>query len=347
MSSPSLKITGFGIAYPASLPVQLITENFGKTVYGSREDCVQIHPQPLSSSSLWFFLLASRLTHHSSLGQFAGVFDIVENVTATNIRMSNAENGARIKAFAGSGVGSGKVNNITFSGFVESAVDNSVVIDQCYETSVADCEAFPSNVFISNVLFNTISGTGTSSVVADLACSPGARCANQFHAESTLGHSKIRVPKRKPYRERGELVRGMHGDIVDARASVHHLYYYAKYRNVFCRGDPLRFSFSDPSSSGLFQLWDRVILLLHVDPQQLRDARVRAAAYMQHLHEIASKMNCTDLATNQLGLTRTQNRLKELLPTSGINQGAAAAYPYPIPNTPETHQYFKVNNEWR
>ncbi|KAF7357457.1 Protein kinase domain-containing protein [Mycena sanguinolenta] len=113
-----------------------------------------------------------------SLGQFAGVFDIVENVTATNIRMSNAENGARIKAFAGSGVGSGMVNNITFSGFIESAVDNPVVIDQCYETSAADCEAFPSNVFISNILFTTISGTGTSSVVADLACSPGARCSN-------------------------------------------------------------------------------------------------------------------------------------------------------------------------
>ena len=48
--------------------------------------------------------------------------------------MSNAENGARIKAFAGSGVGSGIVNNITFSNFIESAVDDPVVIDQCYET---------------------------------------------------------------------------------------------------------------------------------------------------------------------------------------------------------------------
>ncbi|KAJ6451618.1 pectin lyase fold/virulence factor [Mycena sanguinolenta] len=121
-----------------------------------------------------------------SLGQFAGVFDIVENVTATNIRMSNAENGARIKAFAGSGVGSGMVNNITFSGFIESAVDNPVVIDQCYETSAADCEAFPSNVFISNILFNTISGTGTSSVVADLACSPGTRCSNITVSNFTL-----------------------------------------------------------------------------------------------------------------------------------------------------------------
>lgn len=44
--------------------------------------------------------------------------------------MSNAQNGARIKAFAGSGVGSGIVKNITFENFVESAVDNPIVIDQ-------------------------------------------------------------------------------------------------------------------------------------------------------------------------------------------------------------------------
>ena len=49
--------------------------------------------------------------------------------------MSNAQNGARIKAWAGSGVGSGIVKNITFEGFVESNVDNPVVIDQCYMTS--------------------------------------------------------------------------------------------------------------------------------------------------------------------------------------------------------------------
>jgi hypothetical protein len=83
-----------------------------------------------------------------SLGQYAGVYDIVENVTAlyapflhllvlhihmilySNIRMSNAGNGARIKAWAGSGVGSGIVKNITFKNFIESKVDNPMVIDQ-------------------------------------------------------------------------------------------------------------------------------------------------------------------------------------------------------------------------
>ncbi|SJL10303.1 related to exopolygalacturonase [Armillaria ostoyae] len=52
-----------------------------------------------------------------SLGQYSGIFDIVENITATDISMSNAQNGARIKAWAGSGVGSGIVKNITFTNF--------------------------------------------------------------------------------------------------------------------------------------------------------------------------------------------------------------------------------------
>ena len=44
--------------------------------------------------------------------------------------MSNAQNGARIKAWAGKNVGSGIVKNITFEFFTESNVDNPVVIDQ-------------------------------------------------------------------------------------------------------------------------------------------------------------------------------------------------------------------------
>jgi len=44
--------------------------------------------------------------------------------------MSNAQNGARIKAFAGKGVGSGVVKNITFNMFVETNVDHPIIVDQ-------------------------------------------------------------------------------------------------------------------------------------------------------------------------------------------------------------------------
>lgn len=44
--------------------------------------------------------------------------------------MTNAQNGARIKAWAGQNVGSGIVRNITFEHFVESNVDNPLIVDQ-------------------------------------------------------------------------------------------------------------------------------------------------------------------------------------------------------------------------
>jgi polygalacturonase len=95
--------------------------------------------------------------------------------------MSNAENGARIKAFAGSGVGSGIVKNITFQNFAETNVDSPVVVDQCYETSDSDCASYPSNVYISDIYFTNITGTSSGKkkgVVASLDCSPGSRCSD-------------------------------------------------------------------------------------------------------------------------------------------------------------------------
>jgi hypothetical protein len=48
----------------------------------------------------------------------------------SNVQMYNAQNGARIKAFAGPGVGSGIVKNISFSFFTEGNVDNPLIVDQ-------------------------------------------------------------------------------------------------------------------------------------------------------------------------------------------------------------------------
>lgn len=63
---------------------------------------------------------------------FSGDVRLSEKHTndCSNIKMSNAQNGARIKAWAGPNVGSGIVKNVTFDLFVESNVDNPVVIDQ-------------------------------------------------------------------------------------------------------------------------------------------------------------------------------------------------------------------------
>lgn len=125
--------------------------------------------------------------------------------------MSNAQNGARIKAWAGPNVGGGIVKNITFDGFIESKVDNPLIIDQvCLSLDRPDRIIYyfpivlhdkrhslcsipikyvytghlvqPVSGHMSRVLpltnSDSISGTGTKAVVAALSCSPDGRCNN-------------------------------------------------------------------------------------------------------------------------------------------------------------------------
>ncbi|KAF9012593.1 glycoside hydrolase family 28 protein [Cyathus striatus] len=159
------------------------------------DDCVAFKPNATNVLVTNLDCTGSHGISVGSLGQFAGMFDIVENVLAKNIKMSNAANGARIKAWAGQNVGSGIVKNVTFENFIESKVDNPVVIDQCYMTSAAACTQFPSNTIIQDIWFNNISGTSTGSVVASLACSPGGRCSdinvNDFNLSSPTGAAKF------------------------------------------------------------------------------------------------------------------------------------------------------------
>lgn len=151
------------------------------SVINNGDDCVSFKPNVTNVLVSNLNCNGSHGISVGSLGQYSGEYDLVENITAINVVMSNAENGARIKAFAGSGVGSGLVKNITFTNFTESNVDSPVVIDQCYETSSSDCEKYPSNVYIEDIWFDSISGTSSGkekAVVASLACSPNGRCSN-------------------------------------------------------------------------------------------------------------------------------------------------------------------------
>ncbi|KAK0205301.1 glycoside hydrolase family 28 protein [Desarmillaria ectypa] len=142
------------------------------------DDCVSFKPNTTNVLVSNLNCNGSHGISVGSLGQYSGIFDIVENITATGISMSNAQNGARIKAWAGSGVGSGIVKNITFTNFEVSKVDNPIVIDQCYMTSSSECSKFPSNTFIKDVWFNDVFGTSSGATVASLKCSPDGRCTN-------------------------------------------------------------------------------------------------------------------------------------------------------------------------
>ncbi|KAK7458722.1 hypothetical protein VKT23_009722 [Stygiomarasmius scandens] len=154
------------------------TVSITNSVIYNGDDCVAFKP---NSSNILLSNLTCYNSHGisvGSLGQYSGIYDIVENVTATDISLHNTENGARIKAWAGSGVGSGIVNNVTFHNLNMDNVKNALIIDQCYETSASDCDADPSNVIIQNIVFNGFTGTSSSKDVASLDCSPGSRCSS-------------------------------------------------------------------------------------------------------------------------------------------------------------------------
>ncbi|EIM85113.1 glycoside hydrolase family 28 protein [Stereum hirsutum FP-91666 SS1] len=145
------------------------------------DDCVSWKPNSTNMIVANLVCNGSHGISVGSLGQYPQFFDIVENVTATNVTMSNAQNGARIKAWAGAGVGGGIVKNITFELFFETNVDNPIIIDQCYMTDEDECAANPSNTFIQDVWFNNITGTSSGaedSTVASLSCSPDSRCSD-------------------------------------------------------------------------------------------------------------------------------------------------------------------------
>ncbi|THH18670.1 hypothetical protein EW146_g2337 [Bondarzewia mesenterica] len=151
------------------------------SVINNGDDCVSFKPNSTNILVTNLMCNGSHGISVGSLGQYAGVYDIVQNVASINITMSNAQNGARIKAWAGPGVGSGIVKNVTFQDFFETNVDNPIIIDQCYETSAEACAEFPSNTYIEDIWFDNISGTSSGSektVVASLSCSPDGRCGD-------------------------------------------------------------------------------------------------------------------------------------------------------------------------
>ncbi|KAF9243220.1 glycoside hydrolase family 28 protein [Melanogaster broomeanus] len=129
------------------------------------DDCVSLKPNSTNIIASYLYCNGSHGISVGSLGQYEGIYDIVENFTSTNVHMYNAENGARIKAFAGQG----------------GDVDNPLLIDQCYETNATECAAYPSNVYIQDIVFTNFNGTssgGQKSVVASLGCSPDGRCSD-------------------------------------------------------------------------------------------------------------------------------------------------------------------------
>ncbi|KAF2224632.1 exo-polygalacturonase [Elsinoe ampelina] len=134
-----------------------------------------------------------------SIGQYAGEKSIIEDVLIENVWLLNGQHGARLKSWAGPNVGYGYINNVTFRNFWNANNEYAAFLDSCYfNINATTCAAYPSQVNVTNVLFENFSGTTSGKygrAVAKLTCSsnPNAVCENitfkNFTVTSPCGNS--------------------------------------------------------------------------------------------------------------------------------------------------------------
>lgn len=106
------------------------------------DDCVSLKPNATNVLIESLYCQGSHGISMGSVGQYAGVQDIIQNVLVKNITMVNTSNGARIKAWGGSssatstsGGGNGYVQNVTFQDFHCEGCALPIVIDQVCTSS--------------------------------------------------------------------------------------------------------------------------------------------------------------------------------------------------------------------
>ncbi|ANB12369.1 Pgu1p [Sugiyamaella lignohabitans] len=167
----------------------------------NNDDCVSFKP---NTTNVIVQNLACNGSHGisvGSLGQYVGEYDIVQNVLVTNVSMSNAQNGARIKAYPGrpagstvldNGGGSGIVENIMFKDFHVDNVDYAIDLTQCYggSSTIAPeiCQQNPADVIIKDIFFVNVTGTTSKKInpySGELTCSsPNVSIS---HEDSDIG----------------------------------------------------------------------------------------------------------------------------------------------------------------
>ncbi|KAL7931459.1 glycoside hydrolase family 28 protein [Trichoderma chlorosporum] len=127
-----------------------------------------------------------------SLGQYEGVRDVVENITAEDVNLYGSRNGAYIKTYVGKrtywppqggGGGNGYVRNVVFKNFhIENITASPVLIQQCTHWggyNVPACADTPPTGLFSNISWSNFTGymndkVGTKAI--NWACSPLATC---------------------------------------------------------------------------------------------------------------------------------------------------------------------------
>ncbi|KUI68509.1 putative exopolygalacturonase B [Cytospora mali] len=159
------------------LTVERTWVNIGDDCFSPKSNATDIHVDTMYCNG----------THGQSMGsigQYAGEKSFIQDVVIENIWMLNGQFGARLKSWAGPDVGYGYIDNITFRNFWNANNQYAAYLDSCYfNINATECAAYPSQVNVTNVLFENFSGYTSGKygrVVASLTCSsnPNAVCEN-------------------------------------------------------------------------------------------------------------------------------------------------------------------------
>jgi galacturan 1,4-alpha-galacturonidase len=71
-----------------------------------------------------------------------------------NITLTNGQNGARSKAWAGENIASGYISNIAYKDVRVENTEKPIVLDRCYfNINDTECAKYPSKVDIKDVRF--------------------------------------------------------------------------------------------------------------------------------------------------------------------------------------------------
>ncbi|KKA25505.1 Glycoside hydrolase family 28 protein [Rasamsonia emersonii CBS 393.64] len=128
-----------------------------------------------------------------SLGQYEGVFDLVENITAEDVTLINSRNGAYIKTYngkrvyyppQGGGNGTGSVRNVLFKNFhIQNITAAPVLLQQCTHWAgwgVPPCAEYPATGFtFSNITWQNFTGYANEKInttTISLVCSEKSSC---------------------------------------------------------------------------------------------------------------------------------------------------------------------------
>ncbi|KAF9063694.1 pectin lyase fold/virulence factor [Rhodocollybia butyracea] len=120
-----------------------------------------------------------------SIGQYDGVFETIENVTARNILINNMIYGVYIKTWTGvstgfppngGGGGLGFAANLTFSNFTLNNATGVFAITQCtsYNGATGGCDTSLFN--LRNLTLENWSGSAATDVIASMQCSGASPC---------------------------------------------------------------------------------------------------------------------------------------------------------------------------